>query len=352
MNKFNLGINLSKCVLGKSSLNYLGFEISAEGYFATDDKTKAISDFPLPQTLRQLSRFCGMIDFYHKAIEKCSSLLQPLYDIFRDNRKKPKSTVIPWTTEQNASFEKVKSALSHKAMLSFPIPHAPTFLAAAASDSCIAATLYQFDTAKNSRVPIAFFSKSLRHAQLDYSIFDKEILAIYSSIKHFRYMLEGRSFKILCDKKAAVQSLTKKDSTNFSARVLRPLQYISQFSTDCEYISSEENFVADALTRAGVTLINDLPATLDHEAVANALNNDAEIKAMAQQISSLQLQHLPLSKNKTILCHVNQSDPRVLLPREFRQKAFQIVHFLNHAGIKFTNYMINKNSFGQTYTRM
>ena len=223
-----------------------------------------------------------------------------------------------------------------------PFRMLPTFLATDASDNCKAATLYQFDTAKNSRVPIAFFSKSLRHAQLNYSIFDKEILAIYSSIKHFRYMLEGRSLKLLCDNKAVVQSLTKKDSTNFSARALRHLQYISQFSTDCEYISSEKKFVADALTPAGVTLINDLPATLDYEAVAVAQNNDADIKAMTQPISSLQLQHLLLSKNKTISCNVSQSDPRVLLPREFRQKAFEIVHFLNHAGIKSTNYMMKQ----------
>ena len=140
-------------------------------------------------------------------------------------------------------------------------------------------------------------------------------------------MLEGRSFKILRDNQAVVQSLTKKDSTNFSARVLRHLQYISQFSTDCEYISSEENFAANALTRAGVTLINDLPTTLDYEAVADAQTNDVEIKAMTQQISSLRLQHLPLFKNKTILCDVSQSDPRVLLPREFRQKAFEICSF-------------------------
>ena len=97
-----------------------------------------------------------MINFYHKAIEKCSSFLQPLYNIFRDNRKKSKSTI---TEEQEASFEKVKSILSHKTILSFPISHAPTFLATDASDNCIAATLYQFDTAKNSRVPIAFFPK-------------------------------------------------------------------------------------------------------------------------------------------------------------------------------------------------
>jgi len=342
LNKFNLGINLSKCVLGKSSLNYLGFKISADGYTATDDKIKAINDFPLPQNLRQLSRFCGMINFYHKAIEKCSSLLKPLYDILNANKKKPKSFAILWTSEQKTNFEKIKAVLARVTMLSFPIPFAQTFLATDANDSCIAATLFQFDTVKNARVPIAFFSKNLKNPQINYSIFDKEILAIYLSIKHFRYMLEGRHFKILCDNKAAVQSITKKDSSNFSARVLRHLQYISQFSTDCEYIASEKNFVADALTRANVSLISDLPFAINYEEIADTQRSDSEIQAMTKQISSLQLQRLPLSNNKTILCDVSQNAPRVLLPRKYRQKAFENIHSLNHPGIKSTKYMIKQ----------
>jgi len=31
-NNFNLGINLSKCVLGQSSLNNVGFEITGDDY--------------------------------------------------------------------------------------------------------------------------------------------------------------------------------------------------------------------------------------------------------------------------------------------------------------------------------
>ena len=69
--------------------------------------------------------------------------------------------IIPWTVEQKASFEKVKAILSSKMMLTFPIAHAPTFLATDDSDNCIAATLYQFDAVKNLQVPIAFFSKYL-----------------------------------------------------------------------------------------------------------------------------------------------------------------------------------------------
>ena len=45
-----------------ASLNYLGYQISAEGYTATDEKVKAVNDYPLPSNLRQLYRFCGMIN--------------------------------------------------------------------------------------------------------------------------------------------------------------------------------------------------------------------------------------------------------------------------------------------------
>ena len=144
LSNYNLGICLPKCVLGQSSLIYLGYQISAEGYTATDEKIKAINDYPPPppSNLRQLYRFCGMIKFYHKAIENCSVLLKPLYDILKQNRKKTKSTAILWTQEQKDSFQQVKSALSKKSVLFYPIPNAPTFLASDASDSSIAGTLY------------------------------------------------------------------------------------------------------------------------------------------------------------------------------------------------------------------
>ena len=148
LSNYNLGISLPKCVLGQPSLNYLGYQISAEGYTATDEKVKAINDYLLPSNLRQLYRFCGMINFYRKAVENCSVLLKPLYDILKQNRKKTKSTVIFWTQEQKDSFQKVKSALPKISVLSYPIPNAPTFLASDASDSSIAGTLYQLHPTK------------------------------------------------------------------------------------------------------------------------------------------------------------------------------------------------------------
>ena len=93
-------------------------------------------------------------------------------------------------------------------------------------------------------------------------------------------MLNVRHFTILCDNQAVVQSLTKKNSEIFSARVSRQLQYISQFSTDCQFIESDKNVVADALTRANVVFISKLPDALDFEAIAGAQNCDADIQSL------------------------------------------------------------------------
>ena len=49
--------------------------------------------------------------------------------------------------------------------------------------------------------PIAFFSKQLRAPELKYSAFDRELLALYLAIRHFRYFLEGRPFVAFTDHK-------------------------------------------------------------------------------------------------------------------------------------------------------
>ena len=107
-------------------------------------------------------------------------------------------------------------------------------------------------------------------------------------------MLDGRHFTILCDNQAVVRSLTKKNSENFSARNLRQLQYIFQFSTDCQFIESDKNVVADALTRASVALISNVPDALDFKAIAEAQKSDVDIQFLCNKITFLQIKSLPV----------------------------------------------------------
>ena len=49
--------------------------------------------------------------------------------------------------------------------------------------------------------PLRFFSRAFNNAQLKYSVFDKELTAIHMAVKHFKYFLEGRKFKIVSDQR-------------------------------------------------------------------------------------------------------------------------------------------------------
>ena len=51
LSRYNLATNLQKSIFAREKLNYLGFEVSADGYSATDEKIKAIVEYPLSENI-------------------------------------------------------------------------------------------------------------------------------------------------------------------------------------------------------------------------------------------------------------------------------------------------------------
>ena len=77
-------------------------------------------------------------------------------------------------------------------MLVHPHQNAPTCITTDASNRAVGGVLEQFIDGQWK--PISSFSKKLCQAELNYSAFDTEILAIYLAIRHFQYFVEGRKF--------------------------------------------------------------------------------------------------------------------------------------------------------------
>ena len=86
------------------------------------------------------------------------------------------------------------------------------------------------------------------HTETNYSAFDRELLAAYLAIRHFRHMLVGRVFHILTDHRPLTQALLRK-AEPWSPRQTRQLSYISEYTSDVRYIAGPSNTVADALSR-------------------------------------------------------------------------------------------------------
>ncbi len=96
--------------------------------------------------------------------------------------------------------------------------------------------------------PLAFYSKKLSGAGTRYSTFDRELLAAFSAVRHFRFLLEGRQFRLLTDHKPLVTSLFR-TTPPWSARQQRQLSFIAEFTSDIRHTPGQENVVADALSR-------------------------------------------------------------------------------------------------------
>jgi hypothetical protein len=70
-------------------------------------------------------------------------------------------------------------------------------LATDASDTHVGGVLQQLN--EGSWQPLAFYSKKLSGAGTRDSTFDRELLATFSTVRHFRFLLEGRQFCLLTD---------------------------------------------------------------------------------------------------------------------------------------------------------
>ncbi|GBM46909.1 Retrovirus-related Pol polyprotein from transposon 17.6, partial [Araneus ventricosus] len=261
---YGLTINHSKCKFGESSLEFLGYQISENGLQPLPDRVEAIQKFPMPKTLTQLRRFLGMYNFYRRFIPRAAHILAPLNKFLEGHQNKRKSphpskkteNTLQWTEETEKAFTLAKQALVDATLLKYPIPGAQLSLWTDASDLAIGSSLMQLSGDKWE--PIAFLSMKLSKSQRNWSTYDRELYAIYASIKKFRHMLEGRNFSIYTDQKPLIFAFKQKPE-KCSPRQIRHLDYISQFSTDIRHVNGKDNIIADTLSRIEIDAITAPP---------------------------------------------------------------------------------------------
>ena len=298
---------------------------------------KAIRDFPQPNSQRKLREFLGLVNFYHRFLPHCAAILQPLNNLLAGENEKNKT--ISWTEEATTAFSSIKEALANATLLVHPHPDAATSIMTDASDTSVGAVLQQ--CIDGQWCPISYFSKKLKPAKTRYSTFDRELLAIYLSIKHFRHFVEGREFCILTDHKPLTHAISS-HSNQHSPRQIRHLDFISQFTGDIRYISGTENPVADALSRIELNAFQDKwSQVIDFEAIAKAQQGDSELTNLQSSQTSLKLEAVPIpGSNTTIICDTSTKTLRPFVPLQFRRSIFDALHALSHPGIRATQRLI------------
>ncbi|KAL3249879.1 hypothetical protein MRX96_055778 [Rhipicephalus microplus] len=96
-----------------------------------------------------------------------------------------------------------------------------------------------------------------------------------SALKHIRHFLEGRQFIILTDHKLLTCQSTATNSSHTPSEI-RQLAYLSEYITNIRRISSEDNPVANALSRIEINATINECLPVNFAAMATAQEDDSD----------------------------------------------------------------------------
>ncbi|KAL2890638.1 Retrotransposable element Tf2 155 kDa protein type 1 [Ceratocystis lukuohia] len=236
-----LTIGIDKCEFAVSKVKYLGY-ILEPGSVSTDpSKVSAITEWPTPKKVRDVRSFLGLCNFYRAFIPDFTKLAKPLLQLTK------KDQAFQWGTQEEESFQKLKTAFTTTPILRSHDPELPTIVEADASGYCLGAALLQ-KQADNSTRPCAYFSRKMTPAECNYPIHDKEMLAIICALKEWRSELKGLKdeFTVLSDHKNLLH-FTKLQ--HLSERQTRWYLALSEYNCGIVHRPGKLSPLPDALSR-------------------------------------------------------------------------------------------------------
>ena len=189
LRKAGLYAKAEKCEFYSESVEYLGYIISPSGLTMSNNKVKIIQDWLEPKKVKDIQSFLGFANFYHQFIFNYSDIVIPLTCLTRKN--------IPWKFDSSCqdAFNSLKKAFTSAPILTHWILNAQLIVETDASDYALAAILSIVN--KNNEVhPVTFHSHTFTAVELNYNIYDKELLAIFETFKIWRHYLEGPAYSI------------------------------------------------------------------------------------------------------------------------------------------------------------
>ena len=131
----NFRVNLNKCLFAQRRIQFLGHEIDEQGIKPCPEKTRAITNLPVPTTVKAAMSFVKMAEYYRNHISNFSIIAQPIFDLTKKNAR------FEWVTPQQNAFDQIKKLLINRPVLHFSDSDRTFIIQVDASDYGIGAAL-------------------------------------------------------------------------------------------------------------------------------------------------------------------------------------------------------------------
>jgi len=241
LREHSLYAKLEKCEFDKSLVEFLDYVISPDGVSTDKSKIKTIQCWATPSLVKDIHCFLGFANFYRRFIKGYSKITTPLTAL--TCKDKP----FLWNPKAQVAFDSLKMAFTSALVLIQPDLTKPFTVETDTSDFALGVILSEFGI-EGLLHPVAFYSRKLTNAEINYQVYDKELLAIIMTFEQWRPYLARAQHRVqvLTDHKNLLYFTTTR---TLNRRQACWSIFLVDFDFKIHYRPGAQQGKADALSR-------------------------------------------------------------------------------------------------------
>ena len=356
----NVKLKFTKCSFGHRTAEILGHKVTADGVLPSDGHVEAIQALQEPRNGTELLRFIGLVNYFADFVPDYTERARPLQELLKGsgfNRKKKYRRQLfhipgwewKWGDAQRNAWKDLKTELVNPCMLTAPDSGKQKRVLTDASDYGIGGVLLQLEP-NGQWKPVCFTARKLKGAEANYTVSEKEFLAVVHALRKWRYYLQGTQFTVMTDHQALKWLMSLKEP---KGRLARWMMDIQDYDFVVQYASGRTMEVADALSRdsVGRTIYPFCAEKVNVvDEAKRSLPTVEEFKeAQKEEFGSVEEyctdQNDFVVDEDGLLCKMDGSSTRIVVPMELVPQLLSYLHgslACGHYGIAKTAHRIRK----------
>ncbi|KMQ90526.1 reverse ribonuclease integrase [Lasius niger] len=331
-------LNRDKCEFVKTEIRFLGHTFNQIKAEMNEDTKMAIQNFERPRNKKAIQAFLGLVNWDRRFVKNLARMTKPLERLLKKTEK------FEWTEETQKAFADIKREFQDAPCLFVIRPGLKFGIYVDASKYGLGARLYQYREDKpEEKFTVAYASRSLKGAELNYTVTEIECLALVWALRKWHATLLGRHIKVHSDHRA-LKFLTA--CADDSARIARWTAFLHEFDLEICHVPGKENVIADTLSRNNVKngYVKKEGNTKRIAAIIPIVNDEDETRQWIEMIASAQREDERLQREiaeepdtlpiREDLVRVNLTrGERIVVPEAIKWQLVDRIHrYLLHFG--------------------
>jgi hypothetical protein len=232
----------SKCVLGATAIQHLGFVVNSDGIHIAPSRIDSLLKLPAAKNVDDIRHILGTFVFCREWLTDMTTMTAPLTDLLK------KGAQWEWGPAQERALRLLKESVVNGDCLQGAID--PTRKVFARSDSsilgvaCVIFQLFPDATGQMKPRAIAYSSRRYSPTEFKWCLNEKEAYSIKFIFEKFGDLLRGHEVECQTDHRNSLWIQQSK-----SPKVIRWRLFLNQWTHSIAHLPGRENQVADGLSR-------------------------------------------------------------------------------------------------------